>query len=96
MEKRYEKVGRWWNDRSIELARVVYFDGGEQNPPVYALDGWDGEAYSKCWRVDPNDYHIILEDDYHYMLYPVYEENPETEEFEIVDYTVTIGDKIRK
>jgi hypothetical protein len=39
--KNYEKVGKWWSDKNIELVRI---DG-----VVYALIGWNGESYNNCW-----------------------------------------------
>lgn len=35
-------VGRWWADREIELVEI--------NREVYALYGWNGKKWTKCWK----------------------------------------------
>lgn len=37
-----KSVGRWWNNDNIELVEV--------KGTVYALDGWNGESYCRCWK----------------------------------------------
>lgn len=36
------QVGTWWNDDTVPLWKI-----GDH---VYALSGWNGEAYLHCWR----------------------------------------------
>lgn len=40
--KKYKHIGYWWNDKNIELI--------EKDGNVYALHGWNGEKYNKCWK----------------------------------------------
>lgn len=43
-------VGYWWNDSNIELI--------EQGGRVFALYGWNGEAFTNCWECF-GEYHDI-------------------------------------
>lgn len=36
------EIGRWWKDKDIPLMRICN--------SVYALHGWNGEAYLHCWK----------------------------------------------
>lgn len=57
-------VGSWWNDRDIDIVEI---DGGR-----YALNGWNGEKYTDCFKVidrftpDPDDDRV-------YEIAPVYD-----------------------
>lgn len=67
-------LGVWWNDRDI---LVMDFNG----IPV-ALDGWDGEKYTKCFKVIPTPYDTYLVwneagEDLPYSVAPVYADTGE-------------------
>jgi hypothetical protein len=83
MEQNYERIGRLKEDPDIEIVRI---DGH-----VYALNGWNGEAYLKCWRgEEPYSPHpVILQpvSDEVYEITPVYEQIDE-DEYIIVGYDV--------
>lgn len=70
-------VGNWWNDRSIDLVEV---DGH-----VYALYGWNGEAYLHCWEC--TGYHYMDASEEEFELVPVYTQTDD-DDFDIVDYEV--------
>lgn len=42
MENNFKEVGAWWNDSNIDLVEI---DG-----TVYALNGWNGEEFTDCWK----------------------------------------------
>lgn len=71
-------VGRWWNDKSIELVEI---DG-----EVYALYGWNGEVYGNCWKCTGEFLTDASKEEY--TLKPVYKEVAEDER-EIVNYEVS-------
>lgn len=73
----FKTVGRWWNDKSIELVEI---DG-----EVYALYGWNGEEFTKSWKCT-GDYYMDASKE-EYTVKPIYEEVDE-DEFEIIDYEV--------
>lgn len=74
-EKLYEEryVGTWWNDSSVGLWRIE----GE----IYALDGWNGEEYTHCWKVSGDSLTEASEEEY--TVRPVYNDDDK-----IVDYEV--------
>ncbi len=74
----FEEFGVWWNDKNIELVKLT--DGY-----TYALNDWNGESFTNCWRV-VNTYDVSNET---FDLVPV--EAPTGEES---DYT-TIGYIVR-
>lgn len=44
----FKNVGGWWNNRDIEL--IKFNDGHMHAGQVFALHGWNGEEYVKCWE----------------------------------------------
>lgn len=89
-----EKIRTWWNNGNIW---IVQLDSGE----IFALNGWNGEAFTGCWRC--LDSSTPSPDGREYTLRPVYryqaegidldglgENSPEWDAAtEIVDYVVT-------
>lgn len=56
------QVGTWWNDRDIQLWKI--------GPDVYALDGWNGEAYLHCWKCTGKG--LMDASEQEYEIRPVY------------------------
>lgn len=81
-----KKVGNLWNDREIEIVEV---DG-----EMYALYGWNGEAYYHCWKVLDAEGLDRVDEDKEYILRPVSrgigepDEDGNYDEYEYVDYEV--------
>ena len=87
-----KKIGTWWNDSSIEIVEI--------SGTAYALNDWNGEAYTSCWICSGEYLHDASEEEY--TLRPVYrfqdegidlnvlEENSAEWEhaIEVVDYDV--------
>lgn len=76
----FVNVGRWWNDRDIELVEIE----GE----VYALHGWNGESYMDSWKCIGEDERQASEEQYH--ITPIYKETGD-DEFDVVSYKVIQG-----
>ena len=55
-------MNTWWNDSTIE---VVEIDGA-----LYALNGWNGEKWTECWKCI--DRFTVDPDDRKYEIAPVY------------------------
>lgn len=55
-------IGTWWNDSSIQIVEI---DGD-----LYALNGWNGEKYTDCFRVI--DRFTAADDDRKYEIRPIY------------------------
>lgn len=55
-------IGYWCNDSNIELI--------EQGGRVFALHGWNGEAFTDCWECF-GEYHNISSKE-KYMVRPIY------------------------
>ena len=79
MASNYEKAGTWWNDSSIELVKI----GNE----VYALNDWNGEEYTSCWKCT-GEYNNI-ESKEEYVITPLYEQMTE-DEYEIIGYRIEV------
>lgn len=62
-----------WNNRNIEVVKI--------DNCWYALDGWNGEKYTDCWRTDENT--IAIDDGAVYEAIPIY-----SHEWEIIDYEI--------
>ena len=83
-----KEVGYLWNDKEIKIVEV---DG-----EMYALYGWNGEAYCHCWKVLDSDGLNRVEEEREYILEPVVKgvgtpnEDGEYDEYENVDYKVSI------
>lgn len=75
--KNFKTVGRWWNSNDIEM---IDLEG-----KVYALHGWNGEAYKKSWEC-LGEYHMDASEET-YTITPVTEEVAE-DEFETIGYEV--------
>ena len=71
-------VGNLWNDNSIEIM--------EKDGQMFALYGWNGEAWCDCWEV-ADERGIDQIGTATYIVTPVYAEVAE-DEFEIIDYEV--------
>jgi len=74
-------VGKWWNGGNdlVEIEGIVY-----------ALHGWNGEAYYDCWIVSGE----FLTDSSKeaYTLKPIYEiQEEEEEDCKIISYDITNG-----
>ncbi|ALA47993.1 hypothetical protein ABE137_12475 [Brevibacillus laterosporus] len=69
--------GTWWNDNNIELVEI---DG-----EVFALNGWDGEAFTKSWKCT-GEFHMEASEEL-YIITPIYDEVDE-DEFNVVGYEV--------
>lgn len=77
-----------WNNKNIEVVKI--------DNCWYALDGWNGEKYTDCWRVDDNTFYIE-EDNARYTAEPVYspiafDDMGEACEWEISNYIMRKGD----
>ena len=78
MEKNFMCVGMWWNSNDIKMYRI----GTE----VFALNGWNGEKYTECWKcTGENNMDASKEV---YEITPTYEEYDE-------DY-ILIGFNVRE
>lgn len=77
--KTFINRGHWWNDSSIELVEI---DG-----VVYALYGWNGEAYCDCWVCKGEWLNEADDSAGAFVIRPIYEQTAE-DEFEIVGYEV--------
>ena len=77
MKKNFKEVGTWWNDSSVDLVEI---DG-----TVYALNGWNGEEFTDCWKCS-GEYNMEASKEY-CTIKPQYREIEE-DEFEIVGYEV--------
>jgi hypothetical protein len=75
----FKEVGTWWNDKSIELIEI---DGS-----VYALNGWNGEEYTACFKVGGQFNMDILSKEI-YNIRPKYKKIAE-DEYEIIGYEVS-------
>ena len=60
----FKNVGNWWNDKGIELVEI---DG-----ETFALNGWNGETYLKCWKCLGEDLMDASEEEY--QITPIYED----------------------
>lgn len=82
-------VGYLWNDKNIEIVEV---DG-----EMFALYGWNGEAYCDCWKVLDAQGLDRVEEDTEYILTPIYkgigipDEEGCYENYEVVDYSISIA-----
>ena len=71
---KFKTVGRWWANKEIELVEI---DG-----EVYALNGWNGDAFIDCWKCTEGCMGASNE---RYTLRPVYMETGEGE-YDIIEY----------
>ena len=76
MEK-FEVVGKWWNDKNIELVKI--------DNEVYALNNWNGESYLNCWKCSGKYFTEASKEEY--IIIPKYEEIEE-ENFQLIGYEV--------
>jgi phenolic acid decarboxylase len=89
-------VGSWWDDKDISL---VQLESG-----VYALYGWCGDRYTKCWKcsgellMDASKEEYELKPIYAGDLIPGFWETHEEDDSdewanatEIVDYEVSLA-----
>lgn len=67
-------IGTWWNDNNIPLVKI--------NENVYALCGWDGEKYTKCWKCNGEYYMSASSEEY--TLIPEYDNYTEIIGFEVI------------
>lgn len=67
----------WWTGDNIEIVEI--------NNRLYALYGWNGEAYYHCWECA--DRYTVIDEKIEYVIKPIYEENPDGE-FDIVGYEI--------
>lgn len=73
----FKFVGRWWNDKSIQLVKV---EGS-----VYALNGWNGETFIDCWKCTGEHYMDASEEKY--GLTPIVEYN-EFNDMKLIGYEI--------
>jgi hypothetical protein len=73
MEKNFERIGFVKYHPEVELVKI---DG-----IIYALDGWNGEEFGRCWQHDdPGE---------KFTVRPVYQAVDEDEDdYEIIGYEV--------
>lgn len=82
-------VGYMWNDRSIEIVEI---DG-----EMYALYGWNGEAYNHCWKVLDIKGLDKADEDIEYILTPVVQgvgdvdEDGNYDSYETINYDISIA-----
>lgn len=71
--------GYWCTNSDIELVKV--------NNKIYALNGWNGEAYIHCWECI--DKYTATTDKIEYIIFPIYQ-NDENDNmnYKIIDYIV--------
>lgn len=74
--KKFEYCGFWCRNPDVVMIRK---DG-----KVYALDGWNGEKYSKCWEC-VGEFNLDVGEKY--AIWPILEET-ENGDFEIVDFEI--------
>lgn len=72
----FKIVGRWWNDKSIELVEI--------DNTVYALGGWNGESFNNCW-VCTGEYYMDASEE-EYSITPIYNDNKDNPE--VIAYEV--------
>lgn len=84
-----KNIGYLWNDKNIEIVEV---DG-----EMYALYGWNGEAYYNCWKVLDAQGLDRVEEDTEYILKPVIQgvgtpdEEGNYDSYETINYIVSIA-----
>lgn len=79
MSKNFKSIGKWWNDKNIELMEI--------NGKTYALSGWNGERFTKCWECEGEGNREASKEEY--TITPKYKcINEENDEWEIVEYEV--------
>lgn len=66
-------IGTWWNDRNIDLVEV--------EGRIYALSGWNGECYLKCWECT-GEYNMDASKE-EYILSPIYGESDNIINYEV-------------
>lgn len=71
-------VGTWDSTGYVDLVKI-------ENEGTLALNGWNGEKYTNCWKVLDDDFAITL--DGSYMVTPEYHKN-ENHIYEVVKYFV--------
>ena len=76
--KNFTVIGKWWNGSSIDLVNI-------EDEGVFALNGWSGEKYTTCWKVDEKDLTEASKEEY--TITPGYTEIAE-DEFEVTAYYV--------
>lgn len=84
MGTNFKQVGTWWNDHSIELVELA--DG-----EVYALNGWNGEEYTGCWKCS-GEYNMDASTE-EYILRPIYDTTTENDNggYDIIGYVDSSG-----
>ena len=73
-------VGTLWNDKDIQIV--------EQDGEMYALYGWNGEAYYECWKVLDEKGLNRVDEDTEYILKPIDVET-ESGDFETLYYEIS-------
>ena len=76
-KQKIKKVGCWCNDSEIELVKI--------DDEIFALNGWNGESYLDCWKVNKDDLTEVVEDNY--IITPYY--NVEGDGVYITDYKLS-------
>lgn len=61
----------------------------EINNRFYALNGWNGEAYTTCFEVDSEGL-VVIDFKTNYIITPIYNEVDE-DIIDIIDFTVEKG-----
>ena len=72
-------VGVLWNNDEISIAEV---DGD-----LYALYGWNGEAFTNCWKVKDVDGLDKVDEETSYTIKPIYRQTGK-ENYEIADFKI--------
>ncbi|MEG1519624.1 MAG: hypothetical protein RR458_01430 [Clostridia bacterium] len=64
----FEYVGRWWNSDEIQL--IKFNEGHIHAGRVFALHGWNGEEYVKCWECFGKNHRDASKEEF--ILRPIY------------------------
>lgn len=75
---KFEEVGKYWNDGDIKII--------SNKTDYFALNNWNGEAWTDCWRVLDKKGLEKANDNTIYEITPILEEVEDG--FIIVDYDI--------
>lgn len=73
----FKYAGRWWQNPNIDMVEI---DGA-----VYALNGWNGEQYTDCWKCSGAGNREASDE--RYIITPIYEEIDKND-IKIVGYEI--------
>lgn len=74
-------VGFWWNKSDLRIVKI--------KERFYVLNKWNGESYSDCWEVNPQDEFTEVIGNETYSINPVYDfKENEDEEYPVIGWEV--------